>query len=225
MSAVQSPANPEARDQSIVHIVDDDTSLCLALEELFGSVGLATCCYRSAREFLDTKPSDLSGCIIIDIRLPDMNGLEFQAQLTALGILLPAVIMTGYGDVPMTVRAMKGGAVDFLLKPFRDQDILDAVLAAIRRDRERRAAEVETSGVRKRFETLSLRERQIMAEVVAGKLNKQIAGLLGLSEVTVKVHRGSVMRKMGARTFADLVRMAAVLRAALVFVAGNCTLV
>lgn len=212
MTAAPPMTSPEASDKSVVHIVDDDSSLCVALGELFGSVGLPSRCYRSAREFLDSNLACLSGCIIIDIRLPDMNGLEFQTQLTSSGIRLPVVIMTGYGDVPMSVRAMKGGAVDFLLKPFRDQDMLDAALAAIHRDRERRAVERETSQMRERLETLSARERQIMAEVVTGKMNKQIAGLLGLSEVTVKVHRGAVMRKMGARTLADLVRMAEALK-------------
>jgi len=202
----------EASDKAVVHIVDDDDSLCLALGDLFGTIGLATQCYRSAREFLDSNLTDLSGCIVIDIRLPDMNGLEFQAQLTSMGIRLPVVMMTGYGDVPMSVRAMKGGAVDFLLKPFRDQDMLDAALAAIRRDRERRATESETSKLRQRFQMLSERERQIMLQVATGKMNKQIAGDFGLSEVTVKVHRGAAMRKMGARTLADLIRMAEVLK-------------
>ena len=203
---------PEASDRAVVHIVDDDPSLCLALEDLFGSVGLVARCYHSARAFLDSDLADLSGCIVIDIRLPDMNGLDFQAELTRMGIRLPVVMMTGYGDVPMSVRAMKGGAVDFLLKPFRDQDMLDAALAAIRRDRERRMTEAETSQIRERFETLSAREQQVMSHVVTGKMNKQVAGHLGLSEVTVKVHRGAVMRKMGARTLADLVRMAETLK-------------
>jgi FixJ family two-component response regulator len=215
---------PEASDKPVVHIVDDDASLCLALEDLFGSVGLVAQCYHSAREFLDSDLTDLSGCIIIDIRLPDLNGLEFQAELARMGIRLPVVMMTGYGDVPMSVRAMKGGAVDFLLKPFRDQDMLDAALAAIRRDRDRRAIEGETSRIRERFETLSARERQVMSHVVTGKMNKQIAGDLGLSEVTVKVHRGAVMRKMGARTLADLIRMAETHKE-LIFAGGNYTLV
>jgi FixJ family two-component response regulator len=205
-------ATPEASDKAVVHIVDDDASLCLALEDLFGSVGLVAQCYHSAREFLDSDLADLSGCIVIDIRLPDMNGLRFQAELTRMGLRLPVVMMTGYGDVPMSVRAMKGGAVDFLLKPFRDQDMLDAALAAIRRDRERRMTEGETSRIRELFETLSAREQQVMSHVVTGKMNKQIAGHLGLSEVTVKVHRGAVMRKMGARTLADLIRMAETLK-------------
>jgi len=199
---------PAASDRAVVHIVDDDPSLCLALEDLFGSVGLVAQYYHSARAFLDSDLADLSGCIVIDIRLPDMNGLDFQAELTRMGIRLPVVMMTGYGDVPMSVRAMKGGAVDFLVKPFRDQDMLDAALAAMRRDHERRMIEGETSRMRERFQTLSAREQQVMSHVVTGKMNKQIAGDLGLSEVTVKVHRAAAMRKMGARTLADLIRMA-----------------
>jgi len=209
-SAISPPAGEGGK--GVVHIVDDDTSLCVALEELFGSIGLATQCYRSAREFLDSDLTNLSGCMVIDVRLPDISGLEFQAQLAEMGIRLPVVMMTGYGDVPMTVRAMKGGAVDFLLKPFRDQDMLDAALAAIRRDQERRTIESETSQIRERFETLSARERLIMLQVATGKMNKQIAGDLGLSEVTVKVHRGAAMRKMGARTLADLIRLAQLLK-------------
>ena len=212
VAAPATMTTPGASDKAVVHIVDDDPSLCLALEELFVSVGLVAQCYHSAREVLDSDLTELSGCIVIDIRLPDMNGLEFQAELTRMGIRLPVVMMTGYGDVPMSVRAMKGGAVDFLLKPFRDQDMLDAALAAIRRDRERRMIEGEALRIRERFETLSAREQQVMSHVVAGKMNKQIAGHLGLSEVTVKVHRGAVMRKMSARSLADLVRMAEVLK-------------
>jgi FixJ family two-component response regulator len=199
-------------DRAVVHIVDDDVSICLALDNLFRSIGLTTQCYGSARDFLNSDLTSLSGCIVIDVRLPDMNGLEFQAQLVGMGIRLPVVMMTGYGDVPMSVRAMKEGAVDFLLKPFRDQDMLDAVLAAVRRDHERRNVERETLQIRKRFQTLSERERQIMLLATAGKLNKQIAGDLKLSEVTVKVHRGAATRKMGARTIADLVRMAEMLK-------------
>lgn len=204
---------PEASDRAVVHVVDNDPSLCLALEDLFGSVGLVAHCYHSARAFLDADLADLSGCIVIDVRLPDMNGLAFQAELTRMGIRLPVVMMTGYGDVPMSVRAMKGGAVDFLLKPFRDQDMLDAALAAIRCDRERRTFESKTSRIRELFETLSAREQEVMSHVVTGMMNKQIAAHLGLSEVTVKVHRGAAMRKMGARTLADLIRMAEALKA------------
>jgi len=148
---------------------------------------------------------------VIDIRLPDMNGLDFQVQLTQTGIRLPVVMMTGYGDIPMSVRAMKSGAVDFLPKPFKDQDMLDAVLAAIDHDRQRRALDGEVSNIRERFGTLSAREQQVMLLVTTGKMNKQVAGDLGLSEITVKIHRGAVMRKMGVKTLADLIRMAEVI--------------
>ena len=195
-------------ERAIVHIVDDDASLRVALEELFCSVGLGTQCYAAARDFLRTDLADGPGCIIIDIRLPDMNGLEFQAQLTQMGVRLPVVMMTGHGDIAMSVRAMKRGAVDFLPKPFQDQDMLDAVMAAIERDRQRRATDAEVSRIQQRFETLSPREQQVMLLVTTGKMNKQVAGDLGISEITVKIHRGVAMRKMHAQTLADLVRMA-----------------
>jgi FixJ family two-component response regulator len=193
---------------AVVHIVDDDESLRRALDRLFRSVGLQTRTYGSARELLDAGEVGGIGCIVLDVRLPGMSGLDVQAQLTALGIDLPVVLMTGHGDIPMSVRAMKAGAVDFLPKPFRDQDMLDAVTAAIERDRTRRSADDGASAVRDRFVTLSPREQQVMMLVTAGKMNKQVAGDLGLSEVTVKIHRAAAMRKMGARTLADLVRMA-----------------
>lgn len=202
----------ETSDRAVVHVVDDDAPLRAALESLFDSVGLATRTYGTARDFLNTSVTDAPGCIVIDIRLPDMSGLEFQAQLTQMGVRLPVVMMTGYGDIPMSVRAMKGGAVDFLPKPFRDQDMLDAVMAAIERDRQRRTADSDVSRMRERFGTLSARERQVMLLVTAGKMNKQVAGDLGISEITVKIHRGAAMRKMGARTLADLVRMAEMLK-------------
>jgi FixJ family two-component response regulator len=202
----------ETNNRAVVHVVDDDASLCGALESLFESVGLDTRTYRAARDFLDTSLEDEPGCIVIDIRLPDMSGLEFQVQLTQLGVRLPVIMMTGYGDIPMTVRAMKRGAVDFLPKPFRDQDMLDAVMAAIERDRQRRTADEGASQMRQRFETLTPREQQVMMLVATGKMNKQVAGDLGVSEITVKLHRGAAMRKMGARTLADLVRMAEVVK-------------
>jgi FixJ family two-component response regulator len=202
----------ETNDRAVVHVVDDDASVRTALESLFDSVGLATRTYGAARDFLSASLSDTPGCIVIDIRLPDMNGLEFQAQLTQTGVRLPVVMITGYGDIPMSVRAMKRGAVDFLPKPFRDQDMLDAVMAAIGRDRQRRAADSDLSQMRERFDALSARERQVMLLVTAGNMNKQVAGELGISEITVKIHRGSAMRKMGARTLADLVRMAEALK-------------
>jgi FixJ family two-component response regulator len=202
----------ETNNRAVVHVVDDDPSLRGALESLFDSVGLQTRTYGAARDFLDASLADEPGCIVIDIRLPGMSGLEFQAQLTQLGVRLPVIVMTGYGDIPMTVRAMKRGAVDFLPKPFRDQDMLDAVMAAIERDRQRRTADEGASRMRQRFETLTLREQQVMMLVTTGKMNKQVAGDLGISEVTVKLHRGAAMRKMGARTLADLVRMAEVVK-------------
>jgi FixJ family two-component response regulator len=210
--ALLMPPQPSASERAIVHIVDDDASLRRSLAELFGSVGLDTETYAAARDFLGTDRSDRPGCIVIDIRLPDMNGLEFQAQLTQMGVHLPVVMMTGYGDIAMSVRAMKHGAVDFLPKPFQDQNMLDAVMAAIERDRQRRAVDGEVSRIRQRFETLTAREQQVMLLVTAGKMNKQVAGALGISEITVKIHRGAGMRKMGARTLADLVRMAEVIK-------------
>ena len=202
----------QSSDRAVVHIVDDDASLREALEDLFSSVGLGSQAYAAARDFLNANLVDKPGCIVIDVRLPDMNGLEFQAQLIELGIRLPVVMMTGYGDIPMSVRAMKRGAVDFLPKPFRDQDMLDAVIAAIERDRQRRTVDGDVSQLQQRFATLSAREQQVMLRVTAGKMNKQVAGDLGISEITVKIHRGAAMRKMGAKTLADLVRMAEVLK-------------
>lgn len=198
----------EDKDTVVVHVVDDDASMCKALEDLFETVGFATKTYGTARDFLKSRFIDALGCIVIDIRLPDMNGLEFQAQLAESGVPLPVVMMTGYGDIPMSVRAMKRGAVDFLAKPFRDQDMLDAVIAAIDRDRQQRSAKNDLAQLRQRFATLSARQQQVMFLVTAGKLNKQIAADLGISEITAKIHRRAAMRKMGARTLADLVRMA-----------------
>jgi FixJ family two-component response regulator len=183
----------------IIHIVDDDESMREVLASLFRSVALAARTYPS-------------GCLILDVRLPGMSGLDFQAQLGEAGIELPVILMTGYGDVPMSVRGMKAGAVDFLIKPFRDQEMLDAVAVAIKRDRERRATSAEGVALQKKFSSLSPRERQVMQFAAAGKMNKQIAGDLGISLVTVKIHRGAAMRKMGARTLADLVRMAEALK-------------
>jgi FixJ family two-component response regulator len=203
----------QAPDESpVVHIVDDDASLGDGLSSLLRSVGLNARTYSSTREFLGADNLDAPGCIVLDIRLPGTSGLDLQEQLVGLGIRLPVILMTGHGDIPMSVRAMKAGAVDFLPKPFRDQDMIDAVTAAINRDRLQRASEEQAVVIVDRYATLSPREREVMALVTAGRMNKQIAGELGLSEVTVKIHRGAAMRKMGARSLAELVRMADALK-------------
>ena len=199
-------------DKALVHIVDDDASMRAALEGLFDSVGLQAKSYATAKDFFSINLSDRPGCIVLDVRLPDMNGLEFQTRLIQSGVGVPVVMMTGHGDIPMSVHAMKQGAVDFLAKPFRDQDMLDAVLAAIERDRSRRVVESDVSQLKERFQTLSPREQEVMLLVTAGKMNKQVAGDLGISEITVKIHRGAATHKMGARTYADLVRMADALK-------------
>ena len=196
----------------VVHIIDDDDSVRLMLDTLLRSVKFNVRTYSSTEEFLKTKSLDTLGCIVLDIRLPGINGLDFQEQLQEIGIGLPVVLMTGHGDIPMTVRGMKAGAVDFLPKPFRDQDMIDAVTLAINRDQERRSHEDWSIAIANRFGTLSLREREVMMLVTSGKLNKQIAGELGLSEITVKMHRGAVMRKMEAKSLPDLVRMADTLK-------------
>jgi FixJ family two-component response regulator len=199
-------------DLPAVHVVDDDAGLRTALDSLFRSVGYATRLYGSAAEFMASGAATAAGCLVLDIRLPGTSGLDFQQQLADGGITMPVVLMTGHGDIPMTVRGMKAGAVDFLPKPFREQDMLDAVAAALARDAETRAQRGQSDEIRQKYETLSAREREVMARVVSGKMNKQIAFDLGLSEITVKIHRGNAMRKMGARTLADLVRMAEQLR-------------
>lgn len=196
-------------ETAIVHIIEDDASLRDALDSLFRSVGMQTRSYGTVQEFLDGKQhAGAPGCLVLDVRLPGMSGLDFQAQLAEHQVLLPVVMMTGHGDIPMTVQAMKAGAVDFLTKPFRDQDMLDAVTTAIERDRQRRSQGRTTLILQERFAALSPREQQVMALVTAGKMNKQVAGDLKLSEITVKIHRGAAMRKMGAQSLADLVRMA-----------------
>src|SRR3954451_5550024 len=201
-----------SNEKPLVHVVDDDASMRGALEALFATVGLQSQTYARAAEFLAASLSDRPGCIVLDVRLPDVNGLEFQTRLTQLGLGLPVVMMSGYGDIPMSVHAMKHGAVDFLPKPFRDQDMLDAVLAAIERDRQRRMIENHDTKLKDLFETLSPREQEVMLLVTTGKMNKQVAGDLGISEITVKIHRGAAMHKMGARTLAELVRMADALK-------------
>jgi FixJ family two-component response regulator len=196
----------------VVYVVDDDPSMRGALEDLVSSLGLQVRAFASPHEFLEGKHGDAPGCLILDVRLPGMSGLAFQKELIRLGIALPIIFVTGHGDIAMSVRAMKSGAVEFLTKPFNDQDLLDAIHAAIARDRQRRGEEALVAVVRERYASLTERERQILSLVVIGRANKQIAGELGLSEMTVKVHRGQVMRKMRARSLPELVRMADLLR-------------
>jgi FixJ family two-component response regulator len=194
--------------EPIVIVVDDDASMRRALTNLFQSVGLAVEVFGSASEMLQAKLPDVASCLVLDIRLPGLSGLDFQTELAKANIHIPIIFMTGHGDVPMTVRAMKGGAVDFLTKPLRDQDMLDAVMTAIERDRKRREADRVVANLQAHFEALTPREREILALVSTGLLNKQIAAELGLAEITVKIHRGHVMRKMGAKSLADLLKKA-----------------
>jgi len=200
------PASPSTPAAPFVAVVDDDPAVLDALDNLLRSVSLATRLFATPGELLAAQLPDGPGCIVLDVRLPGVSGLDFQEHLAKSGIERPIVFMTGHGDIPMTVRAMKAGAVDFLAKPFRDQDMLDAVMAAIDRDTANRAANAALGDLRSEFDSLTLREREVMTHVVAGLMNKQVAGILGLSEITVKIHRGNVMRKMGVRTLADLVR-------------------
>jgi FixJ family two-component response regulator len=193
---------------AIVFVIDDDPSMRAALEDLVGSVGLGARPFASTEEFLASKRPDAPGCLVLDVRLPGMSGLTFQKELARVGVDLPVIFITGHGDIPMSVRAMKAGAVEFLSKPFHDQELLDAIHAGIERDRERRREAVLVAELRERYATLTERERQIMRLVVIGRANKQIAAELNLSEMTVKVHRGQVMRKMQAGSLPGLVRIA-----------------
>jgi FixJ family two-component response regulator len=193
---------------AVVFVIDDDPSMRGALEDLVGSVGLQVRVFASPQDFLQSKLPEAPGCLVLDVRLPGMSGLAFQQELARLGVALPVIFITGHGDIPMSVRAMKAGAVEFLTKPFHDQELLDAIHIAIERDRERRREAVLVAEVQERYATLTERERQIMTLVVVGRANKQIAAELNLSEMTVKVHRGQVMRKMHAGSLPELVRMA-----------------
>src|SRR2546421_10774314 len=207
------PARQSATaEEPTVFVVDDDESMREALRSLFRSVSLKVETFGSGADFLRSKLPDVASCLVLDVRLPGLSGLDFQAELAKANIHIPIIFMTGHGDIPMTVRAMKGGAVDFLTKPFRDQAMLDAVVTAIERDRKRREAAKILANLQTHFETLTPREREILVLISSGLMNKQIAAELGIAEITVKIHRGHLMKKMGARSVADLVGMAETMR-------------
>lgn len=196
-------------DRSLVYVVDDDASVRTALSRLLRSIGVEVQAFPSATEFLEFVRPERPSCVVLDVRMPRLSGLELQQALAARGPSLPIIFVSGHADVPMSVRAMKAGAVDFLPKPFHDQDLIDAVQKALVTDRENRARSAELATLRRVYEKLTPREREVLAHVVSGALNKQIAATLGTSEKTIKVHRGRIMEKMGAESLADLVRLAA----------------
>lgn len=204
----KAPREPIRAREPLVLIVEDDELVREALRNLFASIGLEVETFGSASEMLQSQLPDVASCLVLDVRLPGMSGLDFQGELAKANIQTPVIFMTGHGDVPMTVRAMKGGAVDFLTKPFRDQDMLDAVTVAIERDRKRRETDRIVANLQSYFDTLTPREREILTLISSGLMNKQIAAELGLAEITVKIHRGHIMKKMGAKSLADLLRKA-----------------
>jgi FixJ family two-component response regulator len=193
---------------SIVFVVDDDPSVCRAIKRLVESVGLHVEMFGSASEFMSSSRPEMASCLVLDIRLPGIGGLDFQRELAEANVHIPIIFITGHGDIPMSVRAMKAGAVEFLTKPFRDQDLLDAIQVGLERDRARRQRQAEAAVLRERFELLTPREREVLPLVVSGLLNKQVAAEIGTTEATVKVHRSQLMKKMGADSLPELVRMA-----------------
>lgn len=191
----------------LVIILDDDALVRDSIDSLLRSVGLKTLCFGSAQDVLDADLPDVTSCLIVDVRMPQIGGFEFKTRLTERGDDIPIIFVTGYGDIPMSVKAMKAGAIDFLPKPYRDQDLLDAVTTALSRDRERRAARLDLQAGQELYDRLTPREKEVMAGVCRGLLNKQVAGELGITEITVKLHRSSLMKKLGAKTFAELIRI------------------
>jgi FixJ family two-component response regulator len=196
------------KDESIVYVVDDDDSLREALSHLMEVVGLKVECFATAQDFLKKKLPDVASCLVLDVRMPVVSGLNLQDDLAKAGVHIPIIFMTAHGDIPMTVQAMKAGAVEFLVKPFRDQDMLDAVQLAIERDRARREQDKFLAELRAKFASLTQRERQVIELVATGRMNKQVAAEMGIAEITVKIYRGKAVRKMGARSVAELVKMA-----------------